>query len=219
MAIVEGNALRPVELARGDAAALDREVRVTERLTEEVAARKVRIRDLARQLVPTSGAALSKQLSRADLAVLRAWGNPKDLVKAGVEAVDGVVQEVGRGMHGRDKAEAFVAAATEAVALYGDTDAVPFEALAADLVTEIALLEALEAARAPHERRREELYAKVDPDGLARSVPGIAEKGGPLAVAVVGRAGRFPTRTPSAPSPAWCPGRRRRARPTTRASP
>jgi hypothetical protein len=37
-----------VELARGDAAALDREVRVTERLTEEIAARKVRIRDLAR---------------------------------------------------------------------------------------------------------------------------------------------------------------------------
>lgn len=192
MATVEGDALRPVELARGDAAALDREVRVTERLTEEIATRKVRIRDLARQLMPTSASALSKQLSRADLEVLRAWGKPKDLVAAGVDAVDELIQSVGRGMHARSKAEAFVAAATEAVALYGDTDAVPFEALAADLATEIVLLEALEAARAPHERRREELYAKVDPDGLARSVPGVGEKGGPLAVAVVGRAGRFP---------------------------
>lgn len=191
MAIVEGDALRPVELARGDAAALDREVRVTERLTEEIATRKVRIRDLARQLMPTSASALSKQLSRSDLEVLRAWGNPKDLVAAGVDAVDELIQSVGRGMHGRSKAEAFVAAATEALALYGDTDAVPFEALAADLATEIALLEALEAARAPHERRREELYAEVDPDGLARSVPGVGEKGGPLAVAVLGRAARF----------------------------
>lgn len=191
MAIVEGDALRPVELARGDAAALDREVRVTERLTEEIASRKVRIRDLARQLMPTSASALSKQLSRADLEVLRAWGNPKDLVMVGVDVVDELIQSVGRGMHGRSKAEAFVAAATEAIALYGDTDVVPFEALAADLATEITLLESIEAARAPHERRREELYAKVDPDGLARSVPGVGHKGAPLAVAVIGRAGRF----------------------------
>ncbi len=192
MAIVDGDALRPAELARGHAAALDREVRVTERLTEEIATRKRRIRDLTRQLMPTAAKALSKQLSRADLEVLRAWGNPKDLVVAGVEAVDAIIQEVGRGVHGRGKAEAFVAAAAEAVALYGQTDAVPFEALAADLATEIALLGALEAARAPHERRREELYVKVDRDGLARSVPGMGDKGGPLAVAVVGRAGRFP---------------------------
>jgi transposase len=192
MAIVEGGELRPVELARGDAAALDREVRVTERLTEEMAERKVRIRDLARQLMPTSGQALSRQLSRCDLEVLRAFGNPKALVAEGVDAIEALIVEVSRGVHGREKAEAFMAAATEALELYGDTDAVAFEALAADLATEIALLEALEAARAPHERRREELYEKVDPEGLARSVPGIGEKGGPLAVAVVGRAGRFP---------------------------
>lgn len=167
-------------------------MRVTERLTEEMATRKVRIRDLARQLMPTSAKALCRQLSRCDLEVLATWGDPKALVEAGVEAVDRLIQKVGRGMHGRHKAEAFVAAATDALALYGDTDAVPFEALAADLATEIALLEALETARKPHERRREELYAKVDPDGLARSVPGIGHKGGPLAVAVVGRAGRFP---------------------------
>jgi transposase len=192
MAIVEGDTLRPVELARGDAAALDREVRVTERLTEEMAERKVRIRDLARQLMPTSGQALSRQLCRSDLEVLRAFGNPKALVAEGVDAIEALIVEVSRGVHGREKAQAFVAAATEALNLYGNTDAVAFEALAADLATEIALLEAIEAARAPHERRREELYEKVDPDGLARSVPGIGEKGGPLAVAVVGRAGRFP---------------------------
>jgi len=191
IAILEGDALRPVELARGDAAELDREVRVCERLTEEIAERKTRIRDLARQLMPTSGDALSRTLSRTDLEVLRAFGDPRALVAQGVEILTAFVTKVSHGMYRRPKAEAFLAAATEALDLYGDTDAVPFSALAADLATEIALLDTLEAARAPHERRREELYHLVDPQGLARTVPGIAHNGAPLAVAAVGRAGRF----------------------------
>ena len=191
IAILEDQALRPVELARGVAAELDREVRVTERLTEEIATRKVRIRDLARQLMPTSGRAFSKTIARSDLEILRAWGDPRTLVAQGIEALTEFVTTVSQRMHGRAKAEAWHTAATEALELYRDSDAVPFEALAADMATEIALLEALEAARSPHERRREELYLHVDPHALARSLPGIAEKGGPLATAVVGRAGRF----------------------------
>ena len=191
IAVLEGDALRPVELARGAAAELDREVRVTERLTEEIPARKVRIRDLARRLMPTSGQAFSRTIARTDLEILRAWGDPRTLAAQGIDALTDFVTSVSQRMHGRAKAEAWLAAAGEAVELYGDTDAVPFAALTADLATEIALLEALEAARAPHERRREELYAEVDPAGLARSVPGVGQKGGPLVTAVVGRAGRF----------------------------
>ena len=191
IAILEGDTLRPVELARGTAAELDREVRVTERLTEEIAARKVRIRDLARQLMPTSGRAFSKTIARTDLEILRAWGDPRTTVAQGIEALTEFVIAVSQSMHGRAKAEAWLSAASEALELYRDTDAVPFAALAADLATEIALLEALEAARAPHERRREELYAQVDPQALARTLPGIGDKGGPLVTAVVGRAARF----------------------------
>lgn len=192
IAILEGDALRPVELARGLAAELDHQVRVTERLTEEIAARKVRIRDLARQLMPTSGQAFSARIARTDLEILRAWGDPRTLVAQGIEALTEFVGTVSHRMHGRAKAQAWLQAATEAVGLYGVTDAVPFAALAADLTTEIALLEALEAARAPHEHRREQLYRQVDPTMLARTLPGIADKGGPLATVVVGRAGRFP---------------------------
>jgi transposase len=192
IAILEGQALRPVELARGLAAELDREVRVTERLTEEISARKVRIRDLARQLMPTSGRAFSATIAHTDLEILRAWGDPRALVAQGIQALAEFAATVSRGRHGHAKAAAWVAAATDAVELYDADDAVPFAALAADLATEIALLAALEAARAPHARRREQLYVRVDPDTLARSVPGIAEKGGPLATAIVGRAGRFP---------------------------
>jgi transposase len=191
MALLDGDALRPVELARGEAAALDREVRVTERLTEEMATRKRRIRDLARQLMPTSGSAMSRQLSRTDLEILRDFGDPRTLVAQGIEALTDFVVKVSHNMYGRAKAEAWLEAATEAITLYGDTDAVPFEALAGDLATEIALLDALEAARSPHERRREVHYTAVDPDALARSLPGIGDKGAPLAVAVMGRPGRF----------------------------
>jgi transposase len=192
IAILEGDALRPVELPRGLAAELDHQVRVTERLTEEIAARKVRIRDLARQVMPTSGQAFSARIARTDLEILRAWGDPRTLVAQGIEALTEFVATVSHQMHGRAKAQAWLQAATEAVGLYGADDAVPLAALAADLATEITLLEALEAARAPHERRREQLYRQVDPTMLARTLPGIADKGGPLATAIVGRAGRFP---------------------------
>jgi transposase len=192
IAILEGEALRPVELPRGVAAELDHQVRVTERLTEELAARKVRIRDLARQLMPTSGQAFSARIARVDLEVLRTWGDPRTLAVQPLETLTEFVTTVSHRMHGRAKAQAWRQAAVEAVGLYGNTDAVPFAALAADLATEIALLAALEAARAPHERRREQLYRQLDPTMLARTLPGVADTGGPLATAAVGRAGRFP---------------------------
>jgi len=192
MALLDGDALQPVELRRGAMAALDREVRVTERLTKEISSRVTRIRDLARQLMPTVGQALSKQLSRTDVEVLRAYGDPRALVALGVDALTEMVVEVSHNRYGRPKAAAFMEAAEEALELYGDSDAVPFQGLAADLATEIALLEALVAARTAHQRQRENLYGEVDPGGLARSVPGVGEQGGPVAVTRVVRAGRFP---------------------------
>src|SRR4029453_6191850 len=152
---------------------------------------KVRIRDLARQLMPTSGQAFSARIARADLEILRTWAAPRTLAVQPLETLTEFVTTISHRMHGRAKAQAWLQAAAEAVGLYGDTDAVPFAPLAADLATEIALLEALEAARAPHERRREQLYRQLDPTMLARTVPGVAQVGAPLATAAVGRAGRF----------------------------
>jgi transposase len=192
MPLLEGEHLRPVELSRGRGAELDREVRVTERLTEEMASRKARIRDLARQLMPTVAAALSRHLSRTDLEILRLYGDPRRLVAFGIDALTALVVDVSHGMYGREKAQGYLHAATEALALYGDDDAVPYRGLADALATEITLLCAMEDALAPHQRRREELYQQLDPVGLARSLPGIGQMGAPIAVAVTGRAGRFP---------------------------
>jgi len=148
LAVWNAGALHELELPLGKAAELDRAVRATERLTEEVAARKRRIRDLARMLMPTVDAALSRTIGRADLEVLRS---------------------------------------------YGDLGALPFEVVAGELAAEIARLEVAEAALRPFEGRREEAYRAVDPAQLARSLPGLARVGAPLAVAFTARAARFPS--------------------------
>ncbi len=191
MALLEGEVLAEIELPRGEAARLDREVRVTERLTEELATRKTRIRELARQLMPTSGRAFSRQIARVDLELLRAYGDPRILAEMELAELTHFVEQVSHHMHGEAKAAAWLDAARAAVELFGSSDAVPFDALVEDLTTEIRLLEALEAARVPHERRREAAYRALDERGLARSLPGIGEKGAPLLVAVMGRPERF----------------------------
>ncbi len=191
LAVWNREALHELELPRGEAAELDRVVRATERLTEEVASHKLRIRDLARTLMPTVGGAISKTIGRADLEVLRSYGDPRELLRCGAEGLTALISEVSRGEHGRAKAEAFIRAAEESVRLYGDSGAVAFEVLACELAAEITRLEVAEATLRPFERRREETYRKVDPSQLARSLPGIARVGAPLAVAFTGRAGRF----------------------------
>lgn len=59
--------------------------------------------------------------------------------------------------------------------------------------SEIRLLRACQAELAAHAQRREEAYRWADPGQLARSLPGLAEIGGPAAAAGIGRPGRFPS--------------------------
>lgn len=54
LALVAPDSLRPLVLPGADRAALDRRVRACDRLTKEASLHKVRIKDLARQLLPVS---------------------------------------------------------------------------------------------------------------------------------------------------------------------
>jgi transposase len=193
LAVWNRGALHELELPAGRAAELDRLVRATERLTEEIARHKGRIRDLARTAMPLVGQAISKTMGRADLEVLRSYGDPRELLELGLEGLTGLISEVSRGEHGRAKARAYLRAAQEAVELYGDSGAVAFEVIAEELAAEITRLEVAEATLRPLERRREETYRAVDPTGLARSLPGMARVGAPLGVAFTGRPARFPS--------------------------
>jgi transposase len=191
LAIIDPGGLRPLELGDPDAAALDRRVRACDRLTQEAALHKRRIKDLVRQLQPMTP--LTGDIGAADLAVLERWADPHDLVKAGRARLTRVITAASHNHQKAERADEWLAAAHGSLELYGEHRGVAFADLAAEVATEVRLLKAIEAELASHEEAREEHYRAVDPAELARSLPGIKTVGGPALVATMGRATRFPS--------------------------
>jgi hypothetical protein len=70
--LVDPAGVHPQQLPGAERAALDRRVRACDRLTQQAAQHKRRIKDLVRQLLPTSP--LVGDLGHADLAVLEGTG-------------------------------------------------------------------------------------------------------------------------------------------------
>ena len=187
--LVDPENLYPVELPGADRASLDRRVRACDRLTRAAATHKIRIKDLVRQLMPASP--LTGELTRADLAVLERYADPNALLNLGKHRLATVIAKVSHNHAGPERAQAWLSAARDAVDLYEGDSAVAFADLAAEVATEVRLLRAAEAELAEHAEARESAYGRVDPEGLARSLPGVAEVGGPVLQAAVGRAQRF----------------------------
>jgi transposase len=191
LAIVDPAGLRPLELPGVERAALDRRVRATDRLTRAATEHKVRIKDLVRQLLPMTP--LTGDLGVADLAVLERWANPNLLLEAGPKRLTAVIAKASRNQQGAERASEWIAAAEAAVELYAGHSAVAFADLAAEVATEARLLRAVQAELAAHATEREHTYRRVDPTGLARSLPGLGEIGGPALVAAMGDPTRFAT--------------------------
>jgi transposase len=189
--LIDPAGLHPLELPDAPRAALDRRVRATDRLTQLAAEHKRRIKDLVRQLLPWSP--LVGDLGQADLAVLERYADPHALVRAGRARLQQVIVKASNGHLGSARAEQWLAAAHAALDLYGEHPAIAFQDLAAEVHTEVRLLRATQAELAAHATQREACYRWVDPAGLARSLPGLAEVGGPALVATMGPASRFAT--------------------------
>lgn len=189
LALVDPHGLRPVELPGADRASLDRRVRACDRLTRAGARHKRRIKDLVRTLMPASP--LTREISRSDLAVLERYADPNALLRAGKTRLTSVIAKTSHNHQGTERAEQWLAAARASVALYAGDGAVAFSDLAAEVATEVRLLRAVEGELALHAESREQAYEKTDPEGLARSLPGVAEVGGPVLQASIGRAHRF----------------------------
>jgi transposase len=181
--------LRPLELPDADRAGLDRRVRATDRLTRAGAEHKRRIKDLVRQVLPMSP--LTGDLGVADLAVLERYADPHVLLRAGTARLTRLIAKVSHGHQGAERAQEWVDAARASLDLYGDHPAVAFAHLAAEIATEVRLLRTVQAELAAHARQREDHYQRVDPTELARTLPGVAEIGGPALVAVTGDPARF----------------------------
>ena len=86
--LVNPRGVQALVLGDAAAAALDRRVRATDRLTRAIAEHKTRIKALVRQVMPMSP--LTGKMTRADMAVLERWADPNLLVKAGPRRVERV---------------------------------------------------------------------------------------------------------------------------------
>lgn len=181
--------LQPLLLPTAERAALDRRVRAADRLTQQGALHKRRIKDLARQLLPMTP--LTGELGVADLAVLERYADPNALLKLGVKRLTALIAKASKGHHGVERARQWVNAAEASIELYSDHPAVAFSDLAAEIATEVRLLRAVQAELGAHAVERENIYRWVDPLELARSLPGVADIGGPALVACMGEPGRF----------------------------
>ncbi len=181
--------LQPLVLPDSERASLDRRVRATDRLTQQGADHKRRIKDLARQLFPMSP--LTGELGVTDLAVLERYADPNTLVKLGLKRLTTLIAKTSNGQQGSDRAREWVAAAEASIELYAGHLAVAFGDLAAEIATEVRLLRAVQVELAAHATEREHAYQCVDPAGLARSLPGVAQVGGPALVAAIGDPTRF----------------------------
>lgn len=187
--LADPGGLRVLELPGAEAAALDRRVRATDRLTQRAAEHKVRIKDLVRQLLPCSP--LTGELGQADLAVLERWADPRALLKVGPARLTALIAKASNQHQGAERAQAWRAAASAAVELYAGYPAMPWADLADEVATEVRLLRAVTAELAAHAEQREQAYRWADLGGLARSLPGLAKVGAPVLVAGMGRPGRF----------------------------
>jgi transposase len=182
--------LQPLELPGAERAALDRRVRATDRLTQAAAVHKRRIKDLIRQLLPMTP--LVGDLGVADLAVLeRTGGDPNTLVRTGEKRLMAIIVKASHNHQGAERARQWLDAAKASLDLYAAHPAVAFTDLAAEVTTEVRLLRATQTELATHATERESCYRWVDPAGLARSLPGLAEVGGPALVATMGDPTRF----------------------------
>jgi len=100
--LVDPAGLHPLELPDAQRAALDRRVRACDRLTQAGAEHKRRIKDLIRQLLPTSP--LTGELGMADLAVLeRTGGDPHALLAAGPARLTRLIAKASGGHHGAQR--------------------------------------------------------------------------------------------------------------------
>lgn len=183
--------LRPLALPGAERAALDRRVRATDRLTQAGAGHKRRIKDLARQLLPMTP--LAGDLGAADLAVLERYADPRALLKLGAARLTALITKASNNHQGAERARQWLDAARVSLELYAGHPAVDFTGLAAEVATEIRLLRATQAELAIHAAERETHYQQVDPAALARSLPGLAEVGGPALTACMGDPARFAT--------------------------
>ncbi len=135
LAIVDPEHLVALELPSAELAALTRRARAADALTEQIAARKTRLRELARHAI-TVDTVFTNKIGNADIAVLERYGDPRAILRLGPKRLASFIARVSRGQHGAARAAAWLAVARDALELYDAEPAVPLADIAAELATE-----------------------------------------------------------------------------------
>ena len=136
---------------------------------------------------------LTGDLGKADLAVLERCADPGRCWPPGRPELTALIVKASHGQQGADRAQQWRAAAAAAVELYAD-----HPAIALDGPGRRGRHRGPAAAGHPGRARRSRRGTAKPPTGtpipvgLARCLPGVAEVGGPVLVAGMGRPGRFP---------------------------
>ena len=193
LGLLAPDSLEPLEFGDAHRAGLDRRCRAAHRYTVQSTNHLIRIRQLLYHLIPRFNLAVTGAFAMSDLALLERWANPHRLAAVPRTRLVAFIRKASTGHVPESRADLWLQAAREAVELFGDETGIAFDDVAAEIASEVRMWRACQAELAAHEAARETHYQKVDPDGLARSLPGIKEAGGPIIVAALGRAQRFPT--------------------------
>src|SRR6266496_6346386 len=94
--------------------------------------------------------------------VLARYADPNALLRLGKTRLTRLVATASNNHLGAERAEQWLTAAAEAVALYGTHPAVAYLDLAAEVATEVRLLRAIQAELAGHAQAREQAYRYAD---------------------------------------------------------
>ncbi|MGE5289430.1 MAG: IS110 family transposase, partial [Micromonosporaceae bacterium] len=100
--LADPRGLQPLELPAAAAAGLDRRVRACDRLTNDAATHKTRIKDLVRQLLPMTP--LTGDLGKADLAVLERYADPRKLAAANEAELTRLIASASNKQQGQQRA-------------------------------------------------------------------------------------------------------------------
>jgi len=169
----------------GPADPLKRAVRRRVRLVGERHGCHQRIDAMLDLLGPSYNEALGTRDTKTVAVILERYGSPKSLRRLGISRLSDLVRRTSGGHFGAEYAGRLMNAANEAIELWrgGGLD---FDELAWDLAQEIRIIGQLEVEIGRLDARIAELYAAVDPKGIARSAPGV---GPVLGAGIVGRLG------------------------------
>ena len=125
--------------------------------------------------------------TKTALVVLERYADPYALRRLGRSRLSTLLSRHSRGRWAHDKADELLDLATETLALWAG-GGLDFDALAADIASEVRVIKLLDTEIAEHDDRIAALYAVADPHGIVESTPGIKTI---TAAGILGRTGDF----------------------------